>query len=271
MTREDWRRAYGPLPETLEGRVFLALAQLKEEEKPVRKLTLRTAAIILALLLALGGAAYALFESKTADIFGWFYGDGKKQELLQGDIAPVEQRYQLGDVVYTVDDVIYKDGSVYGTGTISPAQGANVVLIPMDYGVNEPAGYILHFGDETIPDDAPSYAELAKERGARILLAECVANGVLNDDGTMNASEIGFENLPQADGSIRFTFEFEGGAAEDGKAAEDTIERSTQYALSLYIANWEVTPDGSWLREEPQNTWLQTDWPVTVVPTVKGE
>jgi len=269
MKREDWRRAYEPLPEDLERRVCLALERLREEEKPMRKFTLRTAALILALLLALGGVAYALLESKTADIFGWFYGEDKKQELLTGDIAPVEQDYRLGDVVYTVDDVIYQDGTVYGTGSIKPAEGANIVLLPEDYGVNEPAGYLLHYGDETIPEDAPSYAELAAERGAKIVLARCVANGVLNEDGTLNASDIGYANLPQADGSIRFTFEFAGGPGEDGQGTK--ITQARRYDLSLYLANWEVTPDGDWLREEPDNTWLKTDWTITVTPVLKGE
>jgi hypothetical protein len=266
MKREDWRRAYEPLPEALGNRVSLALSNLKEEAKPVRKFTLRTAALVLALLLALIGVAYALFDSKTADIFGWFYGDNKKEELLSGDIASVEQSYPLGDVVYTLEDVIYKDGTVYGTGRITAADGANIVLIPEDYSVNEPAGYLLHYGNEKIPEDAPSYAELAAERGAKIVLAECVANGVVNADGTANAATVGYENLPQTDGSIQFTFEFAGEPDEDGQ--DTNIVKADQYTLSLYLANWEVDSDGNWLRDE---TLQQTDWTITVSPTQKGE
>ncbi len=235
----------------------------------MRKHTLRTAVIAMAILLALAGVAYALIESKTADIFGWFYGNETKENLLTGDIAPSGQSYTLGDVVYTLDEVIYKDGYLYGTGTIRAAEGANVVLMAEDYFVTDPAGYGLHYGgDEIIPDGAPTYADLARERSAKILLAKCVADGVLNEEGTLNASEIGYIQLPQADGTIRFTFEFQGSIGQDGNHAVvlDRIDRAPTYDIQLYIANWEVTADGEWLREEPNNTWQKTEWVVTVTP-----
>ena len=271
MKRIDWRRAYEPLPEALDNRVFLALQRLKEEEKPMRKHTLRTAAIVLAILAALGGAAYAILENKTADYFGWFYGEDKREELLSGDLALSGQSYTLGDVTYTLDSVIYKDGTVYGTGTIAPAKGANVVLMPEDYAVDDPAGYDLFYGGDAPPADAPTYAELVKERGARLLLAHCVANGVLNDDGTLNASEIGYSNIPQNDGTILFAFEFAGGAVEGETMTEAEITRAARYRVSLHLANWEVTTEGKWLRDEPDDTSLRSDWTVTVEPTEKGE
>lgn len=62
---------------------------------------------------------------------------------------------------------------VYGSGTMQAAEGANIVLMAEDTGVHEPAGYPLHYGKEyTVPDDAPSYAELAEARGARIILGK---------------------------------------------------------------------------------------------------
>lgn len=271
MKREDWQKAYEPIPGSLAHRVSSTISSLEKEETVMRKHSLRAAAIVVAILLALCGVAYALIESRTADIFGWFYGESKKEELLTGDIAPSGQSYQLGDVVYTLDEAVYKDGFIYGTGSIRPTEGANIVLIPEDYGVNEAAGYLLHYGNEEIPDDAPSYVELAKQRGAKILLAKCVADGVLNEDGTLNASEIGYTQLPQADGSIRFTFEFQGGVSPDGKYIANPIDRAASYDVQLYIANWEVTEDGDWLREEPESTWLKAEWTVTMTPTMKGE
>lgn len=272
MNREAWRRAYEPLPKDLGKTVSSALNQLKED-KPMKKLTLRTAAIALAAVIILCGAAYALIESKTADIFGWFYGDEKKQELLSGDIAASGQSVTLGDVTYTLDEAVYKDGFIYGTGTMKPRDGANVVLIPEDYQITDKAGYLIYYGAEEIPENAPTYAELAKEKGATLLLAKCVANGVLNADGTLNASEIGYTQLPQKDGSIVFTFEFEGGAADDGQMKTASIERGASYDVSLYIANWEMTEDGTWLRGEDgvKDTWLKQDWTVTVTPEMKGE
>jgi len=268
MKQTDWQKAYAPSPEKLEARVRYTLSRL-DAPTPRKHHTLRVLAITLAALLALGGAAYAVFRSQTAEWFGWFYGNDTRDKLLTGDLAPVGQSYRLGDVIYTFEDAIYKDGTVYGTGTMRAADGANIVLITEDYGVNEPAGYTLHYGeDETIPDDAPSYAELAQQTGAKIILARCVANGVINADGTLNADCIGYSEIPQADGSIQFMFEFEGGSPDDRTM---TIERADSYDVSLYIANWEVNQYGEWLREEPNNTWLKTDWVVTVTPESKGE
>jgi hypothetical protein len=270
MNQKQWQKAYEPVPQQLEYRVSHTLKQLEAvTRRPGRKL--RLSVIIAALLIALCGVAYAMIHSQVADIFGWFYGEDKKTELLAGDIAPSGQSVQLGDVVYRLDEVVYSDGSIYGTGTMLPAGGANVVLIPEDYGVHDRAGYILHYGDEIIPDDAPTYAELARERGAKILLAKCVADGVINPDGTLNASEIGYTQLPQPDGSIRFTFEFTGGEIDNGRMSASTIDRASSYTVSLHIANWEVTPDGLWLREEPDDTWLKQEWAVTVTPIAKGE
>ena len=70
------------------------------------------------------------------------------------------------------------------TSAAAVAEGANIVLIDENSGIYEPAGYPLHYGkDYTVPDDAPSYVQLAKERGARLILAKCVADGVLDENG----------------------------------------------------------------------------------------
>lgn len=271
MNQEKWRRAYSPVPDALEAHVSSTLSGL-EEEKKMRKLSLRTAIIAVAIVILLCGVAYALIESKTANLLGWFYGEEKKEELLSGDIAPSGQSRTLGDVVYTLDEVVYHEGGLYGTGSIRPADGANIVLLAEDYAVTDAAGYLLFYGpDEVVPEDAPSYAELAAQKNAKIILAKCVANGVLNEDGSLNASEIGYAFLPQQDGSIHFWFEFEGGAVEDGQMTAAQIDRAQEYLLSLYIANWEVTPEGEWLREAPNDTWLREDWIVNVSTMIENK
>ena len=74
---------------------------------------------------------------------------------------------------------------------------------------------------------------------------------------------VGYDQIPQPDGTIRFYFEFAG--------REGGIERAESYDVILSIANWEVTPEGEWLREDPDNTWLKDEWVVTVTPEMKGE
>ena len=183
MKQSEWRRAYEPDPVRLEARVRHTLKNL-DADPAARPHALRTALIAALVLALLCGIALAVYESRTADLVGWFGGEERKEALLSGDIAPSGESTRLGDVVYTLDDVIYKDGTIYGSGVIRAAEGANIVLIDENSGIYEPAGYPLHYGkDYTVPDDAPSYVELAKERGARLILAKCVADGVLNENG----------------------------------------------------------------------------------------
>lgn len=265
MSQIHWASAYEPIPRALEYRVRQTLSQLEGAPGVARKRTLRTAALALALLLALCGVAYAIYESITADIFGWFYGGTWKQELQQGDVAPMGQSTRLGDVTYTVEEMVYKtEGEfpgLYGVVRIAPAEGANVVLLPDDLSVNDPAGYLLHYGDtgQALSASDPSYAELAAQRGAKLLVVRAAVNSI-TVDGVAYCDCFGESWLPQADGTLLGTLEI----------SED-LPRADRYELNLWISNWETTPQGIWLRDAPGSTWLQQDWAVTVLPVSGGE
>ena len=88
-------------------------------------------------------------------------------------------------------------------------------------------------------------------------------HGLVLLDENGEPDSVGYDQIPQPDGTIRFYFEFAG--------REGGIERAESYDVILSIANWEVTPEGEWLREEPDNTWLKDEWVVTVTPEMKGE
>ncbi|MEG0376430.1 MAG: hypothetical protein RR672_12425 [Raoultibacter sp.] len=258
----------GAFPETPQGidhAIGRAVANIRaEERKAYAQRGRRVFALVLVIVLLLGAVAYAVYEGLTADIFGWFYGGNWQQELQAGDQAIMRQSKQLGDVVYTIEDVIYKkDGDfpgLYGTIRIRPAEGSNIVLIANDTSVHELAGYSLHLGTEqAIPDDVPTYAELAQERKAKILTAKASIISV-SIDGKECPGSFGEIWLPQPDGSLIGTMEM-----------TDNMRRAEQYELVLNIANWEVTLDDKYLREEPNNTWLKEEWHVTVQPTMKEE
>ena len=241
-----------------------------QQEKPIpaRRVPLRTAAIVLAVVVALAGVAYAVLRSQVADVFGWLYGGTWEREIRAGDIDAASQRYELGDVVYTVEEMVYKNEGdmqgLYGAVRITPAEGSNIVLLPQDYSVHDIAGYLLHFGmDEEIPDDALSYAELARQQGGKIILARLAVNGVYLN-GVLYDGSIGESWLAQPDGSLLGALEIVG----DGSLP---LERAEQYELNLWVSNWEVTPEGDWLREDPENTWLQEEWVITIAPAMKGE
>ena len=149
---------------------------------------------------------------------------------------------------------------MYGVVHIAPAEGANVVIMPIDLSVNDPAGYLLHYtnADQTISSDDPSYAELAAQRGAKLLVVRASVNSI-TIDGVEHRSCFGESWLPQADGTLLGAIEI-----------PDDLPRAESYELNLWVSNWETTLDGIWLREEPDNTRQQYNWVVTVSPETKG-
>lgn len=267
MKRNQWNQVYEPVPQALDQRLANTFSQLREHEpeaRVARRLPLRTAAIVMALVVAVCGVGYALFSSQLADVFGWFYGQEKQEELLSGDIAITEQSYTLGDVTYTLNEVVYKDGMLYGLMTMRPRDGANVVLMASDHYVWETSGYNLHLGDkEEIPGDTPTYLELAEAQDAKIIMPICNMLGYVDENGELTVSDVGIVTLPNPDGSVRITFEFAGYDSE--------VNRADAYTLRLKPANWEVGRDGNHLREEGQSTYIGEEWEVTVTPEMKGD
>lgn len=261
-SREALLRAFGDTPQAFKARVDATLRRLstdKEDYIVRRKLTLAPVLVLALIALLAAGVAVAALYPQTAERFGDMYGEDFGRRLLQGDAAESGARHTLGDVTYTVTDVIYEGGVLYGTVVMEPSEGASVVLMPEDTDVHDPAGYNIHEG-ETAPEGAKSYAELAAERGARIVLAKCVPDGYLIG-GEVMSGDIGYSNTATKDGAIVSSFELYGW--------NGGIERAQSYTLRLYLSNWEVTPQGEWLREEPENTWVRETWDVTVTPTLR--
>lgn len=267
MKREEWQAAYQPSPALLEARVASTLARLPKQPS-ARRVSLRTAAIVLALLLALGGVAYAVWGSKTAELFGWFYGGSWQQDIAAGDIATPMLTRQLGDVTYTIEEMVYKKQGkypgLYGVVRIAPAPGSDIVLLPEDTSVDDPAGYLLHYGGtgEDIPDEYTTYAQEAAQRGAKIVMARAAINSVTTK-GQSSPEVFGEAWLPQPDNTLLGTWEI---------PFEDSgLTRADAYTLSVWLANWEISPQGEYLWEGPDSTRLSEDWEVTITPHMEEE
>ena len=116
----DFRRAFGNPPPAFTDGVERTLRRLQENKEEIKMKRKIPAALAVALIvLALTGAVYAAAASHTVDLLKWFYGDNLP--LDQVDVAPCGQSYGLGDVVYTLDDVVYdrREGALYGSGVIT--------------------------------------------------------------------------------------------------------------------------------------------------------
>ena len=258
MNRNDLKRMYGSTPVSFQNRIEQTLAYARVQESRTRRPAVRVAlAAALVLTLSLG-TCLALFHSQVAEYFGWFYGDDLQQELLAGNIAQQEQSVQIGDVIYTLQEVTYIDNGLYGVGRITPAS-ENMVLMAEDYQPSDAAGYGLYYGPESrAPEGAPTYAELAKQKNARIVQVSAVPEAVGVDGGTvLPLGSVGYSLLPQPDGSVTFAFEIGTGVA---------VEEGAEYTIRMWSSNWEVTQDGEWLREEPNDTYLGENWDAVVYP-----
>ena len=268
MTQSELqRKVYGDVPQSFEHRVQYALHNTQKQKHPVRRMPLRTVLIVL-ILLALAGAACAAVLSRTADWFGAFYGQSWKDAALSGDVDQSHPTARLGDVTYTLDDVIVTgialdEGGmsvtendcryILATGTIRPAPGANVVLVPEDCELDEPSG-----------PNGVTVLERAEAQGVKILCVRVTANGLVtssgqpftwtDDEGHTRYPDIGYDEMMQEDGSILFSMEI--------VLDESVLARQDTYTLSVYIANHEVSREGAHLME----TRISEDWVFDIHP-----
>ncbi|MBE5810589.1 MAG: hypothetical protein E7318_06580 [Clostridiales bacterium] len=270
----DPNKVYGDVPQSFSHRVEYALRRCeKEETKPMKRKTIM-AIIIAVLMLALTTTAVAAVLSRTTEFFAQFYGVDYRNKLESGTTYVGEQSTTFSNVTFTLNDIIStefksqlanEDGSGYHeltvpffftTGTISAAEGENLVLLAWDeYTVDDPAGYALYYGDmyPTAPEGVPTYAEIAKEKGAVIRKVECIPNGILDENGNHYMGCVGYTLIPQEDGTVFFSVEIQ---------PEVAVPQQDSYQLSLCICTEDVDLSGNPI----EGTRQSTDWIVTLTP-----
>ena len=270
----DPNKVYGDVPQSFSHRVEYTLRRCeKEEAKPMKRKPL-VAIIITVLMLALTTTAVAAVLSRTTEFFGRFYGIDYLNKLEQGITYTGGQSTTFSNVTFTLNDIIStefksqlanEDGSGYHeltvpffftTGTISAAEGENLVLLACDeYTVEDPAGYALYYGDmyPAAPEGVPTYAEIAKEKGAVIRKVECIPNGILDENGNHYMGCVGYTLIPQEDGTVFFSIEIQ---------PEVAVPQQDSYQLSLYICTEDVDLTGTPI----EGTRHTQDWIVTLTP-----
>lgn len=270
----DFTKVYGDVPLSFSHRVEYALRRThdpKEVHQMKRKPMI--AILIVVLMLALTTTAVAAVLSGTIEFFGKEYGPDFKAQLEQGKVAPGGQTTEFNGVTVTMTDfVVVPDQanwlaeqgeleqpvdtlSFYATGTLTPAKDEKLVLMPWDdYTIDHPYGYeMLYPGYPKAPEGAPTYAEVAKEKGATIRRVNCIANGILDENGELLSNTIGSCLIVQEDGSILFSVEI---------PSEHVIPEQDSYQMSIYIGMQDVDADGNLI----EGTYQGTDWVVTLVP-----
>ncbi len=222
------------------------LAKVKGE-KPVKKKI--SAALVLCILLGLSiiGTAYALSSSQVAEFFGLHWNQELGESLKEGKVAQIGESVTIGDVVFTLDEIVYKNRALYGVGTARPVH-ENDVIIPMDIAENPE-----YF---TISEEARTLVEKAKTSGGKMLTTDSMPTKIGVDEGTMlTPGTIGYYDLVNGDGSVTFSFE-----ASDGFA----VNEGTSYQILMESWVWQMNENG----EKIDGTRMQGDWTVFCIPTV---
>ena len=206
---------------------FLAqrvIAQAKGEPEMKKKMT-SSLVLVIVLCLALIGGAYALFSSQVAEFFGKHWNKDMGDWLQDGKIAQVGESVTVGDVVFTLDEVVYRNRGIYGVGTAKPVNTKDV-LVPMDLADD--------WGTWSQKKEGKDLIFLATVTGGRLLTVNCIPDKVGVDEGTMLTVNAGVYNVRNEDGSITYSFETSGYALEDG----------TSYQMALDYEMAELSPEG---------------------------
>ena len=233
------------------------LANAKGEEPVKRKMSL-TLVLCILLGIAAVGTGYALASSQVAAFFAQHWNKDLGTWLESGKVAQIGETVELSGVMFTLDEVVYKDRGIYGVGT-ARMKDEKDVLIPMDivdaWDLEEVAQ-----GEET-----QALIQQARNAGGRLLSIDCWPGKIGVDGGSMvNVGDAGAYNIRNEDGSITFSFETGGYALEDG----------TVYRLELSIDVDEWTAEGMVKNDslKPQ-AWTVEFEPVMIMetPAVENE
>ncbi len=228
---DDKRKMQNILNHSLSGlqeNPFLAqrvIAQAKGEKPVKRKLSLAIVLCIVLGIAIIGTACALLASSQVADFFRQYWGQKMGDWLEKGKIAQVGESVTVGDVIFTLDEVVYQDRGIYGVGTAKPVDSKNV-LVPMDLVDDWSACFQNEEGKALI--------SLAAATNGKLITVNCVPNKIGVDEGTMLTVNAGVYNVRNDDGLITFSFEASGYALEDG----------TSYQMVLDYETTELTPDG---------------------------
>jgi len=228
---DDKRKMQKILGNSLSGlqeNPFLAqrvIAQAKGEKPVKRKISLAIVLCIVLGIAIIGTACALLASSQVADFFRQYWGQDMGDWLEEGKIAQVGESVTVGDVIFTLDEVVYRDRGIYGVGTAKPVDSKNV-LVPMDLADDWSACFQNEEGKALI--------SLAAATNGKLITVNCVPNKIGVDEGTMLTVNAGVYNVRNDDGLIIFSFEASGYALEDG----------TSYQMVLDYETTELTPDG---------------------------
>ncbi len=260
-----FEKTFGDVPDSFTLRVQHTLRHVdKKEERPVKSKTLRML-ILTAVFICLTTVGLAAALNHTIEYFGqnpyWM------ERMNEGVTAPGGHQITWNGVTFNLYDaavlpalmdennpdyVPEQPRELYATGYIAAAD-ENVVLMPWsEYQVDDPAGYSLFYGGEQPPEGAPTYADLAREKGLdRVRMVSCIVDGLVDDEGNVVApGSVGYDMIAGANGTIEFLIE------------QMPVPEQAAYKLSMDIGTVDVDLEGNIIKGTKQ--W--STWVIDIIP-----
>lgn len=247
----DLKCVFPKIPESCDRALMNAARSVQEDATMKKSYPVRRVVIIALVLICVSAAALAAYAPRLTELFGRLNGADFQAWLEEGDIALPEASVEVEGVVFTLDEVVYRDSGLYGYGTITPPEG--VELVVQDAGVNDPWGVDMYHGAE-VPEGTLTIAQKAAQDGSTLLHANVALVKIGVDGGELLTAIYGMDVLPQADGSWQYLF-----LIEDRMA----VEPGDTYTIIMRAIVSGLTEEGI----PDESSRQSVEWTVDMTPT----
>lgn len=233
---------FGAAPDSFKASVALALLQI-EEERQIKRVSLRLVLCILLALLLLGGVVYAAANDwKLFDFYKNRYDveiSQEAQEAIQKN--DVMQTFMVGDVIITLQEAV-ADGQYLYLSAKAETEKPDIAYI---MGIEGPSDNISIAGQYDY-DNPRSFLTAAMQDNRRLISMD-IRSEVVGSDGMSGSIDC----VMQADGSIHYmeAMEF------------PTDAESIEIILSGYYREWTVQEDP--VASESKHNEIRFTLPIT--------
>ncbi len=267
MNGQEYKNAFGKAPESFKSRVTFTLSHVEEERK-VKKFSVRLVLIAGILLILMAGVVYAAStEWKLFDFFSGMYGltpgNGLQKTLDENNI---QQSFDAGEYVVTLQEAIADGKYVYVTASVHAKDGKSVYMMPMDVAPDETISIwaAKAGGKSEGENDQRTFLQAAKEE-EKLLIA---VNLQYNAQGKGHVSS---QVHSLSNDSSDFAL-FSGGAI-NFVLGGDLITEESHLPINITLSAQEWTEEGEYKENGGTKETFRFDLPVTATlmkKTVQG-
>ncbi len=253
MNGQEYKNAFGKAPESFKNRVAYTLTHMEEERK-VKKFSLRLVLIAGIVLILMAGVVYAAStEWRLFNFFSGMYGRTPGDELqkaIEGN--NIARSYETEKLTVDLTEAIADGKYMYLTAVIKPKPGQKLLLLPMDAMPDDSvAMWTGRPGVVSKPEDKNrTFLQLAKEEGKKL-----VAVNLWYQSGDISNDLADFIQLP--DGGVSFVV---GGTM---------VTDASKLPVSLIMTEQELTEEGEYLADTQTKETFAFDLAVTPPITQK--